>query len=75
MPDRKQVERKDKASVPHEAILLSRIISDRHQIKVTFLDGDFVIDHLRWHTHDALGLKSGRVVNKGAVKYWEPIEE
>lgn len=71
----KKHEKRDKGSVPHEAIMLSRVISEREQIKVTFPDGEYMIDHLRWHTHEALGLKSGKVINKLAIKYWETVEE
>lgn len=66
---------KKKHVIAHDAILLSRIISEKLTLKVTFLDGDYVIDQLRWHTQDNLGLKGGKVVNKAAVKYWEVITD
>ncbi len=53
--------------------MLSRVISEQVEIKITFSDGDYLIDHLRWHTHGQLGLKTGKVVNKSLVKYWEPV--
>ncbi|MGK0289639.1 MAG: hypothetical protein ACI86H_001085 [bacterium] len=57
--------------LPHEAVLLSKIISERLKIKITFLDGELLVDTLRWHTPYHLGLRSGKVVNKSAIKYWE----
>ncbi len=59
---------------PHEAVLLSKIITEKKQIHITFLDGDVLIDQLRWHTAYQLGMKNGKVVNKAAIKYWEIIE-
>ena len=61
--------------IAHDAILLSRVISERQTIKITFLDSDYVVDQLRWHTHENLGLKGGKVVNKTVVKYWEIIKD
>lgn len=66
MPDKKQ-----KFQIAHDAIMLSKVISDRLSIKITFPDGEYLVDQLRWHTADTLGLKSGKVVNKAAIKYWE----
>lgn len=62
---------KKKTHIDHEAILLSRIISEKQTIKVSFPDGEYLIDQLRWYTQNQLGLASGRVVNKQAIKYWE----
>ena len=59
---------------PHEAVLLSKIITEKRQIRVTFLDGETLIDGLRWHTPYHLGLKDGKVVNKSAIKFWEVID-
>jgi hypothetical protein len=59
---------------PHEAVLLSKIITEKKQIRVTFLDGDTLIDGLRWHTPYHLGMKDGKVINKSAIKFWEIVE-
>jgi len=63
-----------KGTHPHEAVLLSKIIAERLTIKITFLDGEILIDGLRWHTPYHLGMRQGKVVNKSSVKYWEIIE-
>lgn len=68
-------DKRQKAHIAHEAILLSRIISEKQSIKITFLDGEYLIDQLRWHTLNSLGLISGKVVNKNAIKYWEVVDE
>lgn len=68
-------DKRSKSPIAHDAIMLSKIISEKQAIKITFPDGEFLIDQLRWHTTDHLGLKSGKVVNKLAVKYWEVVEE
>lgn len=59
---------------PHEAVLLSKIITEKRQIMITFMDGDTLTDRLRWHTPYHLGLKDGKVVNKSAIKFWEVID-
>lgn len=59
---------------PHEAILLSKVITEKKQIRITFLDGDILIDGLRWHTPYHLGMRDGKVVNKSAIKFWEVME-
>ena len=59
---------------PHEALLLSKAISGKKQIRITFLDGDTLIEGLRWHTSDSLGMRDGKVVNKSAIKFWEVME-
>jgi hypothetical protein len=59
---------------PHEAVLLSKIITERKQIRITFLDGDTLIDGLRWHTPYHLGMRDGKVINKSAIKFWEIVE-
>jgi major membrane immunogen (membrane-anchored lipoprotein) len=64
-------DKRQKTQIAHEAILLSRVISERQTIKITFPDGEYLIDQLRWHTFESLGLKNGKVVNKNAIKYWE----
>ena len=69
-----RAERKGKSQIAHDAILLSRIISDKLSIKISFLDGEFIVDQLKWHTREHLGLKSGKVVTKHAIKYWEIVE-
>ncbi len=60
---------------PHEAVLLSKIITEKRHIRITFLDGDILIDRLRWHTPYHLGMKDGKVINKSAIKMWEITEE
>lgn len=59
---------------PHEAILLSRVVTEKKQIRITFLDGDVLVDGLRWHTPYHLGMRDGKVVNKSAIKFWEVME-
>ena len=68
-------DRRQKAQIAHDAIMLSKVITEKLTIKITFLDGEYLIDQLRWHTIDSLGLKNGKVVYKGAMKYWEIVEE
>lgn len=68
-------QQKPKGSLPHEAVLLSKVITEKLSIKITFLDGEILIDQLRWHTAYHLGLKGGKVVNKSGIKYWEVIEQ
>jgi hypothetical protein len=68
-------EKKHKPQIAHEAIMLSRVISEKQSIKITFPDGEYLIDQLRWHTINSLGLKNGKVVNKNAIKYWEIVVE
>ena len=68
-------DRRQKAQIAHDAIMLSKVITGKLTIKITFLDGEYLIDQLRWHTIDSLGLKNGKVVYKGAMKYWEIVEE
>lgn len=59
---------------PHEAILLSQTITDKQQIRITFLDGDVLIEFVRWHTPEYIGLRDGKVVNKQAIKFWEIVD-
>ena len=68
------MEKREKANVAHEAILLSRMISEQKTIKITFGDGEYLVDQLKWHTTYQLGLKTGKVVTKSMIKYWEPVE-
>ena len=68
-------DRKTKSQIAHDAIMLSKVISERLSIKITFPDGEYLVDQLRWHTIDNLGLKNGKVVNKAAIKYWEVVDE
>jgi len=68
-------DKRQKAQIAHDAIMLSKVITEKLTIKITFLDGEYLIDQLRWHTIDSLGLKNGKVVYKGAIKYWEIVEE
>lgn len=68
-------DRKQKSQIAHEAIMLSRVISDKQNIKITFMDGEYLVDQLRWHTSTSLGLKTGKVVNKALIKYWEIVED
>ncbi len=74
-PDSANKPAKGKSNFAHEEVLLSRAISKRRAIRINFLDGDYLVDELRWHTKNCLGLKSGKVVNKSAVKYWEVADE
>jgi len=62
------------ASLPHEAILLSKVVSEKLHISITFLDGDTLVSQVRWHTSGAIGLKDGKIVNRNAIKFWQ-IEE
>ncbi|OGG96281.1 MAG: hypothetical protein A2527_02175 [Candidatus Lambdaproteobacteria bacterium RIFOXYD2_FULL_50_16] len=62
-----------KTEVPHDRLLLSKLIAEKRSIRIAFLDGEYLIDQIRWHTVEHLGLKSGKVVNRQAIKYWEPI--
>jgi len=59
---------------PHDALLLSKVISEKKQIRITFLDGDTLIDGLRWHTSESLGMRDGKVVNRSSVKFWEVVD-
>lgn len=68
-------DKKPKTQIAHDAIMLSRIISDKQTIRISFPDGEYIVDQLKWHTSDYLGLKNGKVVNKLAIKYWEIVEE
>ncbi|MBT4091020.1 MAG: hypothetical protein HOE30_21240 [Deltaproteobacteria bacterium] len=68
-------DKKHKVQIAHEAIMLSKTISEKQSIKITFLDGEYLIDQLRWHTISSLGLKNGKVVNKNAIKYWEVADD
>lgn len=68
-------EKRQKSQIAHEAIMLSRVISEKQSIKITFPDGEYLIDQLRWHTINSLGLKNGKVVIKNAIKYWEVVDE
>ncbi len=68
-------DKRQKAQIAHDAITLSKVITEKLAIKITFLDGEYLIDQLRWHTIDSLGLKNGKVVYKSAIKYWEIVEE
>jgi len=68
-------DRKSKTQIAHEAILLSKIISEKQSIKITFTDGEYLIDQLKWHTENSLGLKCGKVINKFVIKYWEIANE
>ncbi|MDH4120476.1 MAG: hypothetical protein OEV94_02070 [Deltaproteobacteria bacterium] len=64
----------NRSQPPHEAVLLSKIITEKKSVRVTFLDGEVMTDGLRWHTPYHLGMKNGKVVNKSAIKYWEIVE-
>ena len=68
-------DKKGKSNIAHDAILLSRIISEKLTIKISFPDSEYFTDQLKWHTRDHLGLKSGKVVNKLAIKYWEIVDD
>ena len=58
-------------AIPHEAILLSQVIVENQQISITFLDGDVMVEQVRWHTPECIALRNGKVVNKHAIKFWE----
>ena len=68
-------DKKTKSQIAHDAIMLSKIISEKLTIKITFPDGEYIIDQLKWHTNDNLGLICGKVVTKAAIKYWEIVED
>jgi len=68
-------EKKTKSQIAHDAIMLSKVTSEKLTIKITFPDGEYLVDQLRWHTSDNLGLMNGKVVNKAAIKYWEIVED
>ncbi|MGK5094522.1 hypothetical protein WDW89_21225 [Deltaproteobacteria bacterium TL4] len=59
---------------PYEAILLSQVITEKKQIRITLMDGDVLIDLVKWHTPNAIGLKDGKIVNKQVIKYWELLK-
>ena len=67
------MERTDKARkpTPHDANLLSQAIVDKRPICITYPDGDVMIEQVRWHTPECIGLRDGKMVNKKAIKFWE----
>ena len=73
MADHK-TEHQHRQQPPHEAVLLSKIITEKKQMRITFLDGQILVDGLRWHTPYHLGMRDGKVINKSAIKFWEVIE-
>jgi hypothetical protein len=58
----------------YEAIQLSQLITERKQIRIVFQDGDTLIEAVRWHTPQWIGLRDGKVVNKQAIKFWESLD-
>ena len=56
------------------AIQLSQAITDRKQLRLVFLDGDTLVETVRWHTPAWIGLRDGKVINKQALKFWEPLD-
>ena len=58
----------------YEAIQLSQAITDRKQVRLVFLDGDTLVESVRWHTPAWIGLRDGKVINKQALKFWEPLD-
>ncbi len=62
---------KSRKPTPHDAILLSQAIVEKRPISITFLDGDVMIEQVRWHTVECIGLRDGKIVNKQAIKFWE----
>ncbi len=68
-------DKKQKPQIAHDAIMLSKIISEKQTIKITFPDGEYLMDQLRWHTNENLGLINGKVINKNAIKYWEVVDD
>lgn len=59
---------------PYEAMLLSQVITEKKQLRISFIDGDMLVEKVQWHTSEYIGMKDGKVVNKRAVKYWEILE-
>jgi len=66
---------RQKGEVPYDRLLLSKAVAEKLTIKISFPDGEYLIDQLRWHTVDYLGLISGKVVNLRSIKYWEILVE
>ena len=60
---------------PYEALMLTQIIVEMKSIQICFLDGDTLVGQVRWHTPESIGLRDGKVVNKGAIKFWTVLEE
>ena len=58
----------------YEAIQLSQAITDRKQLRLVFLDGDTLVESVRWHTPAWIGLRDVKVINKQALKFWEPLD-
>ena len=70
-----KVEHQRRKATPHEAILLSKVIVENQHISITFLDGDVMVEQVRWHTPECIGLRNGKVVNKQAIKFWEVLPD
>ena len=68
-------DQKRKNPPPHEAILLSQAITEKKQIQITFIDGDIVVEQVKWHTPEHIGMKDGKVINKQAIKFWQMVED
>ncbi|OGG99605.1 MAG: hypothetical protein A2600_09000 [Candidatus Lambdaproteobacteria bacterium RIFOXYD1_FULL_56_27] len=66
---------RQKGEVPHDRLLLSKAVAEKLYLKISFPDGEYLIDQLRWHTVEHLGLQTGKVVNQRAIKYWEILPE
>jgi len=62
-----------KTNIAHDEILLSKVVLEKSTIRVTFPDGEYIIDQLRWYTAKYLGLINGKIINRSAVKYWEIV--
>ena len=67
------IKNKKKTNIAHDEILLSKVVTEKSTIRVTFPDGEYIIDHLRWYTDKYLGLNNGKIINRSAVKYWEIV--
>lgn len=65
--------KKNRSIVDHEAIALSQALANKASIRISFVDGEYLIDRVKWYTSNQIGLDSGKIVNKGAIKYWETL--
>ncbi|MBF0350669.1 MAG: hypothetical protein HQM11_06535 [SAR324 cluster bacterium] len=70
-----QKRKSSRTEISYESLLLSQVVTEKKTIRVTFLDGDILIQKVQWHTMDAIGLKDGKVVNRHAIKFWEIVDE
>ena len=73
--EKKPTGRPSQETPAYEAILLSQMITEKKPIRIIFMDGDVLIEQVRWHTPECIGLKDGKVINKRAIKFWEAVNE